>query len=143
MRTVNTMNAPANSISKKTESLSIIRRIAEKDKTAVQDCIDTYGNFIWTLARKFTNSTGEAEVVSRKIFTDIWRYAEGDGKNETAENLVIARIALQRLIKPSVINQTKSMQSIDTKNEQGADTEFGMIPNSVLYKISEKNYEKP
>ncbi len=104
MRTVNTMNAPANSISKKTGSLSIIRRIAEKDKTAVQDCIDTYGNFIWTLARKFTNSTEEAEAATRKIFMDIWRYAEGGGKTETAENLLITQIARRRLIKPPIAN---------------------------------------
>lgn len=108
----------------KTKSLTILQRIAEKDKTAVQHCIDTYGNFIWTLARKFTSSTEEAENAAQKIFMDIWRYAERADKTQSDENLLIVQIARRRLIKPLAISQTKSMNGIDTGNEQGAGTEF-------------------
>lgn len=104
-----TMTALSNPITQKTGSLTILQRIAEKDETAVQDCIDNYGNLIWELARKFTNSNEEAEAATRKIFTDIWRYSERDGKTETAENILIGQIALRRLIKPTVASRTKSM----------------------------------
>lgn len=103
------MTALSNLTTQKNESLTILQRIAEKDKTAVQGCIDNYGNLIWALARKFTNSTGEAEAATRKIFTDIWRYAERGGKTETAENILITRIALRHLNKLSDTRQTKSM----------------------------------
>ena len=94
------MTALSNLTTQETKSLTILQRIAEKDKTAVQDCIDNYGNLIWMLTRKFTNSTGEAEAATRQIFTDIWRYAERDGKTKTAEKILITRIALRHLTTP-------------------------------------------
>ena len=78
---------------------TILERIAEKDQTAVKNCVDTYGNFIWTLAKNFTNSTEAAETATRKIFIDIWRYAEQSNEIPADEQSVIARIALRRLIK--------------------------------------------
>ena len=84
---------------KKTKSLTILQRIAKKDKTAVRDCINTYGNFIWALARKFTRSPEEAEAATQEIFTDIWRYAERIDKTQAAEDMLVAMIARRRLIK--------------------------------------------
>ena len=104
----------------KTETSTILQRIAERDKTAVNDCIDTYGNFIWALARKFTASTNEAEAATEEIFIDIWRYCERARNTQSIEEKLIAMIALRRLIKPSQQAKQKSMASIDATNEQGA-----------------------
>jgi DNA-directed RNA polymerase specialized sigma24 family protein len=105
----------------KTEASTILRRIAEKDKTAVEDCIDAYGNYIWALARKFTRSREEAAIATEEIFTDIWQYSDREttGARSTEENL-IAMIALRRLIKSSVQAKNRSMANIDATNEQGA-----------------------
>ena len=84
---------------KKTKPLTILQRIAKKDKTAVKDCVDTYGNFIWALARKFTRSPEEAEAATQEIFTDIWRYTERADQPQCTENLLIATIARRRLVK--------------------------------------------
>jgi RNA polymerase sigma-70 factor (ECF subfamily) len=84
---------------KKTKSLTILQRIANQDRTAVQDCVDAYGNFIWALARKFTASTEEAEAATLEIFQDIWRYSKRGGEPQSAENTVISQIARRRLIK--------------------------------------------
>ncbi len=65
------MNALATRTIEKTETSTILQRIAERDKTAVKDCIDTYGNFIWALARKLTRSREEAARATEEIFTDI------------------------------------------------------------------------
>lgn len=97
----------------KPNSLTILQRIAEKDRTAVVDCVNTYGDFIWTLAQKFTDSTEEAEAAAEKIFLDIWRYAERGGKIRLAENLLITRISLRRLMKPPAA--TISMNVIDER----------------------------
>ncbi len=82
-----------------TKPLTILQRVAPSDKSAIKDCIDTYGNFIWALARKFTASTEEAEAAAQEIFTDIWRYAERADKAQSAESILIALIARRRLIK--------------------------------------------
>jgi DNA-directed RNA polymerase specialized sigma24 family protein len=71
--------------------------------------MDTYGNFIWALARKFTASDEEAEAATREIFIDIWQYAERRGKTQSAENTLISLIARRRLIKYLAKSQAKSM----------------------------------
>ncbi|MEJ7861856.1 MAG: hypothetical protein WKF90_09505 [Pyrinomonadaceae bacterium] len=102
----------------KTKTSTILRRIAEKDKTAVKDCIDTYGNFIWAIARKLTASREEA--ATEEIFIDIWRYCERARNTQSIEKKLIAMIALRRLIKPSQQAKQISMANIDAPNEQGA-----------------------
>ena len=93
------MTALATRTIKKKKSLTILQRIENKDQTAVKDCIDTYGNFIWALARKFTYSREEAAAAAQEIFIDIWRYTERADQPQSAENLLIALIARRRLIK--------------------------------------------
>ena len=84
---------------KKTKPLNILQRITNKDQTAVKDCVDTYGNFIWALAKKFTASREEAEAAAQEIFNDIWRYSERADKSQSAESVMIALIARRRLMK--------------------------------------------
>lgn len=93
------MTALATRTIQKKNSLTILERIAKRDKTAVKDCIDSYGNFIWALAKKFTRSTEEAEAATQEIFLDIWRHSERTNKTQSAEQKLIATIALRRLIK--------------------------------------------
>ena len=93
------MAATATRTTQKTKPLTILQRIGNKDKTAVIDCIETYGNFIWALASKFTASREEAEAATLEIFIDIWRYAERADEPQSAENLLIALIARRRLMK--------------------------------------------
>jgi DNA-directed RNA polymerase specialized sigma24 family protein len=100
------MTALATRTIQKTETSTILRRIAEKDKTAVKDCIDAYGNFIWALARKLTASREEAEAATEEIFIDIWRYCEESARNtQSIEKKLIAMIALRRLISFSMPNK--------------------------------------
>lgn len=94
---------------KRTKPLNIFQRLAKKDDTAVKDCVDTYGSFIWALARKLTNSTEDAEVAVQEIFIDIWRFAERGDKIQSADNVLISQIARRRLIKYLELNQTESM----------------------------------
>lgn len=96
----------------KTKISTILQRIAERDKSAVEDCIDTYGNFIWALAMKYTASRAEAETAAEEIFTDIWQYAERARNTTAIEEKLIALIALRRLVnasQPAKQNFTKVM----------------------------------
>ena len=114
------MIASATRTIQNTETSTILRRIAKKDKTAVKDCIDTYGSFIWALARKLTASSAEAEAATEEIFTDIWQYCECIRNTQSIEKKLIAMIALRRLIKPSQQAKQMFMANIDASNKQGA-----------------------
>lgn len=93
------MTVSATRTIQKAKPLTILQRVAGKDQTAVKDCVDAYGNFIWMLARKFTASHEEAEAATREIFIDIWRYAGRVDEVQSAENHLIALIVRRRLIK--------------------------------------------
>ena len=81
------------------ESSTILPRIVKADKSAVENCIDTYGNLVWAMAREHTNSLEEAEIVTREIFLDIWRYAGRCDSTKFEEPAFIILIARRRLIK--------------------------------------------
>lgn len=96
---VKTMAALATRTMRRTNTLTILQRIAKRDRTAVHDCFDIYSSLIWALALKFTNSTEEAEAATREIFIDICQYAECPDKTQSEEALLISLIAQRRLIK--------------------------------------------
>ena len=85
-------------------SSSILQRVAQGDSTAVQECIDNYGNVIWSMAKKVTDSTEDAEAVSREIFLNIWRYAERFEQTDFDELLFITLIARRQIRKYSELS---------------------------------------
>jgi hypothetical protein len=80
-------------------SLTILQRIAKREKTAVKDCIETYGSLVWFLAKKFTYSPREAEETALKVFKDIWTCAELYNSAKCTEEKYILRIALPYLFR--------------------------------------------
>jgi len=93
------MIASATQKIRKTKSSTILHRISKKDKTAVKDCVDVYGSFIWALAKRFTASMEEAEAATLEIFQDIWRYSERADKKPSDESVLISQIARRRFIR--------------------------------------------
>lgn len=87
------------------KSSAVLRRIAQRDKTAVKDCIDSYGNWIWAMAKKFTDTIEDAEAVTQEIFLNIWRYAARFEETNFDELLFIAVIARRQLRKYKVNQQ--------------------------------------
>lgn len=92
------MELPAYQTNLSSESSAILQRIGKTDKTAVKDCIDTYGNLVWALARKYTDSLEEAEAATQEIFLDIWRYAGRCDSTKFDKVTFIFLIARRRLI---------------------------------------------
>ena len=83
------------------DSLSVLQRVANGDRTAIKECVDNYGNIIWSMAKKFTNSTEDAEAVTREIFLDIWRGAARFEQTDFDEPLFITLIARRQIRKYS------------------------------------------
>lgn len=77
---------------------SILQRIVEKDKTAVQECLNVYGGLVWSLARRMCANTDDAEDAVQEIFIDIWKNAERFDDSQASETTFVAMIARRRLI---------------------------------------------
>ncbi|MGI8555464.1 MAG: RNA polymerase sigma factor [Pyrinomonadaceae bacterium] len=79
-------------------SQAVLHRIASGDKTAVQDCLSKYGGLVWSLARRMSPNTDDAEDAVQEIFTDIWKHADRFDETQASETTFVAMIARRRLI---------------------------------------------
>jgi RNA polymerase sigma-70 factor (ECF subfamily) len=77
---------------------AVLKRIASGDGTAVQDCINSYGGLIWSLAKKMLRNPDDAEDAAQEIFVDIWKNAGRFDESQSSETTFIAMIAKRRLI---------------------------------------------
>ncbi|HEX8249150.1 MAG TPA: RNA polymerase sigma factor [Pyrinomonadaceae bacterium] len=77
---------------------SILQRIAAKDKTAAQECLNAYGGLVWSLARRMCANPNDAEDAVQEIFIDIWKNAERFDETQASETTFVAMIARRRLI---------------------------------------------
>lgn len=79
-------------------SQTILQRIAAGDKTAVQECLSTYGGLVWSIARKLLRNSDDAEDAVQEIFVDVWKNAGRFDEMQASETTFIAMIARRRVI---------------------------------------------
>jgi len=77
---------------------SILQRIADGDKAAVKDCLDSYRGLVWSQARRFLRNPADAEDAVQDIFIAIWSAAGKYDPAIASESTFIATIARRRLI---------------------------------------------
>jgi len=77
---------------------TILKRIASGNKSAVSECLNTYGGLVWSLARRMLSNSEEAEDAVQEIFIDVWKNAERFDESQASETTFIAMIARRRLI---------------------------------------------
>ena len=92
------MNGLAKSIMEQRANLTILQRIATGDQTAVQDCLDRYGNLLWYLAEKFFGTSEEKEDAVQEISIAIWQNAGRFDPEKGKEVSFVTLIARRRLI---------------------------------------------
>jgi RNA polymerase sigma-70 factor (ECF subfamily) len=106
----------------------ILKRIASGDKTAVQDCLDNYSGLIWSLARRMSPNTDEAEDAVQEIFIDIWKNAARFDETQSSETTFVAMIARRRLIdrlrKTNRQPSTDSLEDILAEPTNGRDNDL-------------------
>ena len=76
----------------------LLERIAAGDASAVKECMDAYGNLVWAIARRLSNSAADAEDATQEIFLEIWKSAARYDSAIASEAVFIATIARRRLI---------------------------------------------
>jgi RNA polymerase sigma factor (sigma-70 family) len=77
---------------------SILQRVANGDRDAIEGCLKKYGGLVWSLARRMLRDSDEAEDAVQEIFVDIWKNAGRFDGSKASETTFIAMIARRRLI---------------------------------------------
>ena len=99
-------------------SEALLTRIGNGDKNAVSDCVDRYGGLVWSLARRFSQTSADAEDAVQEIFISLWRSAERFDSSKSSEMTFVSMVARRRLIDLNRRRQTASRavttQSIDS-----------------------------
>lgn len=91
---------------------AILNRIASGDKTAVQECLKTFGGLVWSLARRMCPNKDDAEDAVQEIFIDIWKNAQRFDAAQASETTFVAMIARRRLI--DRIRKTNRQPNVDS-----------------------------
>ena len=76
----------------------LLARVAAGDQEAVNACLNRFGNLVWSLARRFTDSRVDAEDAVQEIFIDLWSSAARYDSNKASETTFVAMLARRRLI---------------------------------------------
>jgi RNA polymerase sigma-70 factor, ECF subfamily len=93
---------------------AILQKIATGDKTAVQECLRTYGGLVWSLARRMSPNLDDAEDAVQEIFVDVWKNADKFDETKSSETTFIAMIARRRLIdRIRKVNRSPKSDSIE------------------------------
>ncbi len=78
-------------------TLTVLERIADNDQSAVAECVRTHGNWIWSVALKYSDSTEAAEELTMTIFTDIWKFAHRFKLSRMKEEVFVGMITRRRV----------------------------------------------
>lgn len=92
------MISPYQESSRAIESPTILQRIAAGEMSAVEECLSVYGTLAWQIARKYTNTSADAEDASQEIFIAIWKNAGRFDPAKSPEGAFICLVAKRRLI---------------------------------------------
>ena len=80
------------------EPAGLLARVAAGDQQAVRECMDRFGNLVWSLARRFIQNRADAEDAVQEIFIDLWSSAARYDSSKASETTFVAMLARRRLI---------------------------------------------
>ncbi len=76
----------------------LLPRIAAGDERAVRECVARYGSLIWSLVRRWSPDSQEAEDAVQDVFIDLWRTAARFDATRATEPGWVAMVTRRRLI---------------------------------------------
>jgi RNA polymerase sigma-70 factor (ECF subfamily) len=72
--------------------------VASGDRMAVSRCIRRYGPLVWSIARRLSPTSEDAEDAVQEIFVDIWRHARRFDGTRGSEKVFVTMLARRTLI---------------------------------------------
>ncbi|MEM6363544.1 MAG: sigma-70 family RNA polymerase sigma factor [Planctomycetota bacterium] len=84
--------------SRDTETVPILQRVAAGDPIAMEQCVDRYGDLIWSLVSRFGPTRVDADDVTQDVFVQLWQQAHRFDPAIASETTFIAMIARRRCI---------------------------------------------
>lgn len=81
-----------------TVSPSILQKVAAGDQAAVDECLRSYGAFVFGLCRRYLGVVSDIEDCVQEIFVDLWKHAGRFDPQLGSETTFVATIARRRLI---------------------------------------------
>lgn len=76
----------------------LLHRVARCEPDAFEECIDRYGGLVWSLARRYCPSEGDAEDAVQETFISLWKSAARFDPNRANEASFVATVARRRMI---------------------------------------------
>ena len=80
------------------EAKTILQRVADGDQAAVGEFIESYGDLVWSLARRYLGNQADAEDAVQEVFIEIWSSAGRYDPGVASEVTFISTITRRRLI---------------------------------------------
>lgn len=111
---------------------SILQRIAEKDRSAVNECLEKYGNLVWTLSKKFSKSEGEAEIAAQKIFEDIWACTDSLDLTKNTEIKCVLYVIFRSLFENSESFTKNNHAASESETANGLQTFLELKKNLIF-----------
>ena len=106
--------------------LDLSQRVSRGDSSVVADCIDTYGSFIWTLAKRFTQCESDAEALTQEVFDTIWPTASVALPGPRSEMAFIFGVVRSAVMARRTAALPRKPASVET-----SDTVIGSGPNCL------------
>jgi RNA polymerase sigma-70 factor (ECF subfamily) len=91
--------------------------VARGDHDALQACIKRYGALVWSIARRLSPTTADAEDAVQEVFTQLWRTASSYEASRGPEGAFVALLARRRVIDRLRKHQTWSQMEIAADSE--------------------------
>jgi RNA polymerase sigma-70 factor (ECF subfamily) len=78
--------------------VSLLERIARGERAAFAQCVEQYGDLVWSLSRRMAKNNADAEDGAQEIFVSIWKKAARFDAARGTEVAFIATLARRALI---------------------------------------------
>jgi len=78
--------------------MSLLQRVAAGDEAAVQECFDTFGGIVWSLARRMVPRGEDPADAVQEIFIELWKKADRYDPAIASEKTFVAMLTRRRLI---------------------------------------------
>jgi RNA polymerase sigma-70 factor (ECF subfamily) len=85
-------------IAKNNPEDEVLEQVAQGVESAMERCINNYGNLVWTIASRYVKNRTSAEDVVQEIFTDLWKSANRYDPKIATESTFIGMLARRRAI---------------------------------------------